>query len=105
LKNEYSNIFKSGNHQNAIPLYASGQKALDDSIIDYSIFRYEFCKVSRKTETVKGKEVDYNVYENYNQWGVFISRVTCPSFALTTYWQKLFPVEWTTSDTAFNKKF
>lgn len=105
LKTEYSKIFECGNHNNNLPIHATGKRSINGHELDYSLFKYKFCYVSTGTKRVKNKQVRYKIYNNFSQWGVFISNVNSPSFSVATYNNKVYPVSWTTSHTAFNKKY
>lgn len=103
LKN-YAALFKKGNYKNDIPYYASGSLEHEKRQLPYTIFQYHYIDKRKETYRENGKTKTRIVYDHFDNWGIFISDVECPSFSITNYANNHFPQLWTTSSIDFNKK-
>lgn len=100
----YATLFKKGNHDNQIPYFASGHLVHDQQSLPYTIFQYHYINKRKETYTENGKRKTRIVYDHYDNWGVFVSDVNCPSFSITDYKNRHFPIPWSTSSIEFNKR-
>lgn len=103
-RQDYAFLFKKGNHKNDTSYYASGFFDLDGKQMPYTIFQYHYIDKHIETYRENGKKKERVVYKYYDSWGVFVSCISSPAFAITSYDNRYFSIPWSTSLIEFNER-
>ncbi len=100
-------IFSKGGNLNKIVYFASGKLSYDQQEFPYTIFQYNYIhrKEFKETNNYKREETTTVYNTHYKRWGIFISGIEHPSFAITNHYDRYFPRIWKTSSLDFNEKY